>query len=457
MIIHFTCQTLRIGNWRRIGQNFMDLVIFCSPDKACMTYYIHNDSAGYKIEYPFSAIRNIVLETPDASQNIPGGPPMHEGLVIELNRPPTFYMDGSNSGGFQPCEDFTEDQEGSKNLVHYLGGHAKTLSAQLARLVALESFQNRHVPVNYDNPFLAAPAPISPAIHEFVHRPASQPNEFSGMRSRSVTQQNFLSAEIPQPRGHKRQRSRSVPVIPVNIDHALQPNTVLPPFHPVHHGNQHTQYGTPIFPSHAHPGRMQTVAGHLQIDTSSAYPMHPPPPFPMSATTTTSSEYSSFFTAPPPPDHFAPAPQYNMNYFPMSPLTDASPANVTHIGSPLSHISPSDQGFSDQLSPTIMSPPTFHGGSPAEIYPLTRSEHSPALNENLVMQEMSDMYSKQTLNSTTASIASPLQEHAFATIPFPVLEQTESSMTPQQQQNNGTHGAANGMPYVDPNNLRTEF
>ncbi|KAI5296943.1 hypothetical protein KEM55_005373, partial [Ascosphaera atra] len=144
MIIHFTCQTLRIGNWRRVGQNFMDLVIFCSPDKACMTYYIHNDSAGYKIEYPFAAIRNIVLETPDASQIQPhSGLPgefapqpsqAHEGLVIELNQPPSFYMDSSNSGGFHQCEDFTEDQQGSKNLVHYLGGHSKILSAQLARL-----------------------------------------------------------------------------------------------------------------------------------------------------------------------------------------------------------------------------------------------------------------------------------------------------------------------------------
>ncbi|KAI5282095.1 hypothetical protein KEM54_002985, partial [Ascosphaera aggregata] len=241
----------------KTSQNFMDLVIFCSPDKACMTYYIHNDSAGYKIEYPFSAIRNIVLESPDASQNVPGAPAMHEGLVIELNRPPNFYMDGSNSGGFHQCEDFTEDQEGSKNLVHYLGGHAKTLSAQLARLVALESFQNRHISAaaNYTNPFLAAPAPISPAVNGFVHRPASQPNDFSQIRSRSVTQQSYLNAEIPQHRGHKRQRSRSVPVIPVNIDHALQPNTMPPSFNPVQHpGAQHTQYGTPIFPANAHPG-----------------------------------------------------------------------------------------------------------------------------------------------------------------------------------------------------------
>ncbi len=31
----------------------MDLIIFYSPDKCTMTYYINNEQAGYKIEYPF--------------------------------------------------------------------------------------------------------------------------------------------------------------------------------------------------------------------------------------------------------------------------------------------------------------------------------------------------------------------------------------------------------------------
>ncbi|KAI5299813.1 hypothetical protein KEM55_001614, partial [Ascosphaera atra] len=43
-------------------------------------------------------------------------------------------------------------------------------------------------------------------------------------------------------------------------------------------------------------------------------------------------------------------------------------------------------------------------------------------NGNLMMQEMSEMYSKQTLASTTASIASPLEENPFGTLgPFSVL------------------------------------
>ena len=39
----------------------MDLVVFYSlGDKPSVTYYINNESAGYKIEFPFSHIKNIL-------------------------------------------------------------------------------------------------------------------------------------------------------------------------------------------------------------------------------------------------------------------------------------------------------------------------------------------------------------------------------------------------------------
>ena len=116
----------------------MDLIIFYSPDKACMTYYINNDQAGYKIEYPFSHIKNIYLENGDAEVGKSGG------LVVELNRPPNFFMDSSGSGGFFQCGDFTEDQQVSVVMSHYLGGHPKILSDQLTKLLSLDSFMNRH-------------------------------------------------------------------------------------------------------------------------------------------------------------------------------------------------------------------------------------------------------------------------------------------------------------------------
>ena len=146
VIHHFTCRSLSIGTWRRVGQNAMDLVIFYSPDKACLTYYINNDSAGYKIEFPFAYIKSIQLEPGETGPNVNGSPPRPGGLVIELNRPPNFFMDSSGSGGFYQCGDFTEEQQASQILTHHPGGHPKVLSGQLAKLVSLESFQNRLSP-----------------------------------------------------------------------------------------------------------------------------------------------------------------------------------------------------------------------------------------------------------------------------------------------------------------------
>ncbi|KAI5296873.1 hypothetical protein KEM55_005457, partial [Ascosphaera atra] len=315
---------------------------------------------------------------------------------------------------------------------------------------------------------------------------------------------NFLGADLNRGRGHKRQRSRSVPVIPVNLDYALHQDTsaaqlsMSMSMSSMTPGPQHTQFGTPVFPApnpHAHappvastpPGRMQSLAGHLQIDTSTS-------------TGYTSPEYSSFFSAPPtlhdpfaaaamaaggmpggptPPHHPSQIHTPGVNaghpyaaaaysYLPMSPLTDPSPANASHttaghtIGSPLSlnlsTFSPSEHAFSDQLSPTMMSPtgtfpmhvhPSQHPTGASASPPLNdagfsnsssplqqhhhqqqqqqqqqQSRHGPgsAYNGNLMMQEMSEMYSKQTLASTTASIASPLDENPFGTLgPFSVL------------------------------------
>src|SRR5690349_10371696 len=62
LIHHLTCRSLSVGRWTRVGQNTMDLIIFYSPEKCTMTYYINNDQAGYKIEYHFSSIKNVYIE-----------------------------------------------------------------------------------------------------------------------------------------------------------------------------------------------------------------------------------------------------------------------------------------------------------------------------------------------------------------------------------------------------------
>lgn len=301
VIQHFACRSLSIGTWRRVAQTTMDLVIFYSPDKACVTYYINNDSAGYKIEYPFAWIKNISLEQGDVLSAAEGASQRAGGLVIELTRAPKFYMDSSGSGGFYECGDFTEDQQATQVMTHHLGGPSKVLSGQLAKLVSLESYQNRHNV--YDPNVAVSSAPVSPV----GHRPQSQPNHLFHPHNNMTLfppQDNAPGLMGPPgPRGHKRQRSRSVPIA-VDVSMLRHP---MPSFLVQHDGHvsqpmQDQNIFAPI-PQHQHQNAF--VSGphgtSLSIDTSSGFPGFQ---FggPVSATTANSpSEYGTpaFFAAGP--------------------------------------------------------------------------------------------------------------------------------------------------------------
>lgn len=303
VIQHFACRSLSVGTWRRVGQSTMDLVIFYSPDKACVTYYINNDSAGYKIEYPFAWIKNISLEQGDILSAAEGASQRPGGLVIELTRPPKFYMDSSGSGGFYECGDFTEDQQASQIMVHHLGGPSKVLSGQLAKLVSLEAYQNRHN--NFFDPMsFAVSAPVSPV----GHRPQSQPNQIIHPSNPSGLFPPDNAPGMmgpPGPRGHKRQRSRSVPVA---MDFSMLRHPM--PSFLIQQESQMTpapQQDPNIFapvPQHQHQNNFGSgpVGPNLSIDTSAGYPAFQ---FgaPNSATAATSpSDYSTpgFFTSAPP-------------------------------------------------------------------------------------------------------------------------------------------------------------
>ena len=282
VIHHFNCRSLSVGSWRRVGQSAMDLVIFYSPEKCCVTYYINNDSAGYKIEYPFSYIKNITLDNGDPLSNAEGASQRPGGLIVELTRPPNFFMDSSGSGGFYQCGDFTEDQQASHILVHHLGGHPKVLSGQLAKLVALEPFQNRHQ--MYDPNQLAVSAPVSPVNH----RPASQPNHHVAHHQMNLFHDTPFGAGVglAPPRGHKRQRSRSVPVA---VDFSMLRHPIPPFLMP-----GPAQHQEPAFAPH-HPDIIAPVPQYhgpsgplgptLSIDTSAGFGMDFRNYNPMSATT----------------------------------------------------------------------------------------------------------------------------------------------------------------------------
>ncbi|RMD41978.1 hypothetical protein DV735_g3194, partial [Chaetothyriales sp. CBS 134920] len=401
VIHHFNCRSLSIGTWRRVGQNAMDLVIFYSPDKACITYYINNDSAGYKIEFPFAYIKNIQLEPGETAPPGNGSPPRPGGLVIELNRPPNFFMDSSGSGGFYQCGDFTEDQQASQVLVHHLGGHPKVLNGQLAKLISLESFQNRLNP--FDPNAGSVSAPTSPNMG--IIRPASQPHfarphpphvgmfqgEHFGINPQLQVARMHGGHMHP---GHRRQRSKSVPIaIDFSMLHQGMPSFHIQPPPSVPIGPD----GHPMFNPIPQATIPPQVGLNLQIDTSAAYSMDFRQ-LPVSATATSPSEFASpgFFPAHP---HQVPmqatefnGPQFNLPFLSPSPMGEGNVPSSSV--SPMPHLVHPD--------PVIASnSPPLHNLPRSASADMFHMGHDPSMLDDQHL--LSEMYSKQNLNMPMAS------------------------------------------------------
>jgi len=387
LINHLTCRSLSIGEWTRVGQNAMDLVVFYSPDKCTITYYINNEQAGYKIEYPFSYVKNIYLE------NNENDPTKMGGIIIELTRPPHFLMDCSNSAGFSQVGDFTQDQQATHCLVHHLGGNPKVLSGQLAKLVSLESFMNRHNPHTmahthqfHDPHAISMSAPVSPTA-----RPSSQPNFHQPHHVAMFQDQwglNQMHSAMRPPQGHKRQRSRSVPG---PVDFAMFQNQPMPSFYIQPPGDMGPQHNPNIYAPV--PQQPTQVNANLRIDTQAGFGLDMRQ-YPMSATTASPSEF------PPSPGffpgqgqeagHVAPT-SYGTPYGPgfLSPMPSASDNNAT--------MPPSSMPFQGPSEPSIVeqSPPMAVMGRPGSSGVYHGNDGSCAVSED--GGSLNEMYSKHTL------------------------------------------------------------
>ncbi|OQO14806.1 hypothetical protein B0A48_00188 [Cryoendolithus antarcticus] len=445
VIQHFQCRSLSIGTWRRVGQSSMDLVIFYSPEKGCVTYYINNDSAGYKIEYPFAWIKNITLDQGDVQAAAEGASQRTGGLVVELTRPPKFYMDSSGSGGFYECGDFTEEQQASQVMVHHLGGPSKTLSGQLAKLVSLEAYQNRHAVFDH-NLFGIASAPVSP----IVHRPASQPNHLvhpHNPMNLFPHDPNMGLMGPPAPRGHKRQRSRSVPAA-IDFSMIRQP---MPSFMIQHEGHAaplHMQ-DPAIFAPQPQYQHAQNFAptGSLSIDTSANYGMDFRFAGPMSATTLNSP--SDFGT----PAFFASAPSSE----PMHPVQFSTPHNNSYLAvDPGAMIgtsnTPLSMGYGDPAIADHSPPLSGMGRSQSADLFGTPGDNSQLNDEGTYL---SDSFNKQMAlpfrspmndefhspmpdGSFTFEMPPPSTSHSDLNIPYRIADGTGDYQSPPHQPQDGS-------------------
>ncbi|TGZ80491.1 hypothetical protein EX30DRAFT_52122 [Ascodesmis nigricans] len=385
---HFHATSLTIGSWRRAAQNTMDLVVFYVLEKACMTYYIHNDSSGYKIEYPFSYIDNIELKTVEAHS--PNPIEQKQGhLIITLNRPPNFLMDSnSDHQGFLKVPDFTEHQQASQIFVHHLTGDASKLTNQLAKLISSDAFIHRHshatasvavhsqIPMQMPMP-LYAPIPQPDPSSPHIARPAS---------SNAMYQQEVAPAHQFHQR-HRRTRSRSVPIA---IDFAqLQQN--MPSFNfQSHHSNDHLYAPAP---QHTHHLVNAPLDSPLRIDTSANFLDYRPgsAAYPVSATTASPSDYASpslinASVQQQDGGYNSPSP-YGLPF--LSPMADPS-AMVTQ-----------------SMSPMSMGPdPIIASGSPPLAHLDTDGAVKPEMftvYEGCVTDDINDLYSKHTLSASQDS------------------------------------------------------
>jgi hypothetical protein len=298
-----------------------------------------------------------------------------------------------------------------------LGGHPKVLSGQLAKLISLESFQNRHN--MYDPNTLAVSAPVSP----INHRPASQPNHLVHPHHMGMFHESHLApGPFPQ-RGHKRQRSRSVPVA---IDFAKlrhpMPSFLIQPEHSPY--MQNPEIFAPIPQSASGP-----LGPHLSIDTSAGYGMDYRQ-YPMSATTANSpSEYGTpaFFSSGPPTDNIPASnfgQQYNIPPYVHTPM--GPPPHSGAATSPMPAMCHPDPIIANQSPPLSSFGRDNHG----DMYPMS---HEHGMTDEAL--QMTDMYAKQSLN---LPFHSPLMEENVDDLDMQNLisfgSLDPSSMSPEHRQ-----------------------
>ncbi|KAJ8103940.1 hypothetical protein POJ06DRAFT_293654 [Lipomyces tetrasporus] len=310
LVNRFTCRSLSIGTWRRVGCTAMDLVIFYSPSQSRFTYYINNDSIGFKIEYPFSYVKQIYVEghaqthkdikseskelgSENTYSEEHKGPEMGD-IVVVLARPPQFFMESSSlNGGWFDTEDFTEDQQASKVMEHRLTGPLKVLEQQLAELLCLKmdtTRNNRTVRSNSSGSTgsnttssssklinassFTTSAPVSPLV---ANAPTSVPTSVAALAAGGYADESF---GFP-PRGnpshmtHRRTRSRSVPVA---IDFSYLGPSLTPGFS-FHPGAQQHALSALAHPTPSPPGVPSTqIPVSLPVSMAVSAPVATPTP-----------------------------------------------------------------------------------------------------------------------------------------------------------------------------------
>ncbi|SPO24051.1 uncharacterized protein UTRI_03404_B [Ustilago trichophora] len=136
---------LCIGTWRRVSP----LICFFSRRLQSMTWYLTSESIGFKLEIPWTSIRSAYFDgpsNPSIAERAEGVRVPLGHFVIDLERPPTFFMEVFRSApvkngsteepkvSWRQCEDFTEDHQAMTVSRHVLNGPYEELRSAVQAL-----------------------------------------------------------------------------------------------------------------------------------------------------------------------------------------------------------------------------------------------------------------------------------------------------------------------------------
>lgn len=139
---------LCIGTWRRVSP----LICFFSRRMQSLTWYLTSESIGFKLEIPWTSISGAYFDgpkNPTIAERAEGVRVPLGQFVIDLERPPTFFMEVFRSApvkngspeeqprvSWRQCEDFTEDHQAMTVSRHVLNGPYEELRSAVQSLAA---------------------------------------------------------------------------------------------------------------------------------------------------------------------------------------------------------------------------------------------------------------------------------------------------------------------------------
>ncbi|KAG8908330.1 hypothetical protein FRB99_007256 [Tulasnella sp. 403] len=253
-----------------------DLIAYTAERSQVLTWYVHSQGFGFRMDVPFSTIQSVDL-------SLTGVSPGSAFATIRLSRAPNFYMEADTEHGriWKRCTDWTEGMQASTMLCHEVMGSAAQLYKALSRfpgnrspapspppgavvLRAPHAYQaGPYTSPTYSDPPTSSsqPSPMHP------HSPMELTNSPQAM---SATQFGFA----PQPHRdsppyHGRQRSYSGPAAYHNdVVEVVGSPTGYP-------ASPYSPYPAAESPSleYTHPQASNTPTAQYADPTYSGYPM----------------------------------------------------------------------------------------------------------------------------------------------------------------------------------------